>query len=150
MTKKGNFMGKQKKKLHKIATEKQIDMLSFIKDKCDVKFKGETSKDVYDFIGEWYPRALKMANIEQAIGQMGVTTYRATKRYHGNDVHGEWEETVNLKDTIAHEIFKGEIMRGRNPVDALCDFQERALPETLLRTEDDYDYDDYDEERDLY
>ena len=69
---------KRKAELKKIASPKQIKILKFIKDECDVKFKG-TSKEVYNFIGKWYPRALKMAEMEKAIGQLGVTVYRARK-----------------------------------------------------------------------
>lgn len=124
---------KRKAELKKIASPKQIKILKFIKDKCDVKFKGHTSKEVYDFIGKWYPRALKMAEMERAIGQLGVTAYRARKTYHGNDIHGEWEELENNRDTIAHEKFKGDIIRGRNPIDALVDFSISSRIENMLR-----------------
>ena len=112
--------------IHKIASQKQINMLAFIEDKCEVKFNGNTAKEVYRFIGEWYPRALKMEKIENAIGPMGVTAYKAKKRYNGNDVHGEWEETKNLKDSIAYEKFKGDIIRGRNAAESLIDFETSA------------------------
>lgn len=96
---------KRKEILNKIASPKQIKMLKFIKDKCDVKFKGKTTKELYDFIGK-----------------IGVTAYRARKTYHGNDIHGEWEELENNRDTVAHEKFKSDIIRGRNATDALIDF----------------------------
>ena len=131
----------KKEKLKKIASNKQIDMIKYIKNVCDVKFSGKTSQDVYNFIGEWYPKAIKMQQIKDSIGEIGVTTYRATKKYHGNDVHGTWEETINLKNTIAHELFKGEIIRGRDPIDALCDFQRRAMLETMFNENYDDDYD---------
>ena len=131
----------KKKELKKIATKKQINMIAFIKEQCDIKFKGKTSKDVYQFIGEWYPKALKMEKVACAIGKIGVMTYQATKTYYGNDVHGTWEETRDLWDTIAHDRFERELVHGRNPVDALCDFQERAIIETICNEQGlRYDY----------
>ena len=123
---------KRKEILNKIASPKQIKMLKFIKDKCDVKFKGKTTKELYDFIGKWYPRALKMAEIEKAIGKIGVTAYRARKTYHGNDIHGEWEELENNRDAVAHEKFKSDIIRGRNATDALIDFCISSRIEKML------------------
>lgn len=115
----------KKKKLKLIATEKQMEMIKYIKDVCDVKFHGETPQDVYKFIGEWYPKAQKMASIQQQIGSMGVQTgcFHFTKRGMEHSVDDDW----TIKDTLAHDILEGEIIRGRNPVDALCDFQERAF-----------------------
>ena len=55
------------------------------------------------------------------------------KTYHGNDIHGEWEELENNRDTIAHEKFKGDIIRGRNPIDALVDFGISSRIENMLR-----------------
>lgn len=122
--------------ISRIATQKQISMIAFIKDKCEVEFAGNTAKEVYDFIGEWYPKALQMARLDNIIGSMGVTAYRARKIYHGNDVHGEWEELQNNRDAIAHEKFKGDVVRRRNPVEALAEFgisvQNEAMTNAAL------------------
>lgn len=130
------------KDLSRIATKKQIQCIHFIKDVCDVKFKGTTSKEVYDFIGKYLPKAQKLQDMEKTIGRLGMSVYSAKKTYHGNDLHGTWEETFDLRDTIAHERFKGEILRGRNSIDALCDFQTRAMIENYLQNaENEYDCD---------
>lgn len=104
-------------------------MLVLIKDECEVQFRGNTAKKVYDFIGGWYPRTLQIAEVEQFIG---ITIYSARKIYDRDDIHGEWEETKNLRDTIAHEKLKGAIIRSRNSVDALIDFEALAQKEKLF------------------
>lgn len=114
--------------LSQIATDKQIRLIQYIKKQCNVTFNGKTKKDVWDYIGEWLPKAKFIESMDREIN---VPTYKATKTYPGNSIHGQWEETINLKDTIAHDIFEGEIIRGRNPAEALMDFQIRASIEAL-------------------
>lgn len=121
--------------LSAIATPKQQRMIKYIENKCEITFVGKTKQDTWNFINEWLPRANFMSSLDAAIG---VQNYRATYTKATNS----WEETPDRRDTIAHEIFKGELLRGKDPAGALMDYDMRSTAEILSRNDVDDDWDD--------
>lgn len=103
----------------RIATRKQQDTVRYIEHLCGVRFKGNTKKEVYDFIGEWLPKAKKLDSLRQQIGATGVQMAEVHFVPRGEEVYApdDW----SLKGGLADELFKGAIMRGQDPIDALCD-----------------------------
>ena len=139
----------KKEKLKLIASAEEIKLLKYIKKHCDVKFKGSTEIDVHNFIHEWLPKAQLLDNChsEYNNSSISIPLYQASKHYYGNDLHGTWDESVNLRDTIAHDEFEGNILRGMDPRIALLNFQENAILEKLSNFSNNEDlYEDNDEE----
>ena len=127
------------KKLKLIATKKQIKQIRKIEDTLDIKFKGKTEEDVSSFIDLHKKEAKDLRN-----GNISIPVYSASY----NRGRKEWIESLNLKDTIAHEKFKGDILRGKNPEEALLRFGQNALIECLSKDSDEDDYCDYDDDYD--
>ena len=135
----------KKKELKQIATKKQREMLKYIEDVCDVKFNGTTAKDVYKFIGEWFPRARKLDYISECIS---VPVVKQTLYSRDNSVYADADD-FSYKKTVAHELLKKDVLHGRNAADALIDFQRRSFIESLSPNydqNDGYDFDNYEDQ----
>lgn len=104
----------------KIATEKQIKIIRKIETTCEIECVAKTKQEVWHFIQKWLP---KMQFIQTLDANLRIPVYSATKKYHGNDVHGVWEENYNNRNEINEEILKGHMLRGdAHPVDAFTEY----------------------------
>lgn len=119
--------------INNIASEKQKRMLAYIEQHCEVTFNGNTKKDVFDFIGEWYPKAQMMAKLDAMVNNYSVPVY---KMHCNADTNWKWEEDYNLpRDGIAHERLKGSIIRGEDSLTALARFKLEASLEEKFQHE---------------
>lgn len=130
-------MTRKPEALKNIASAKQIKAIRFIEKACDMEFLGSTPTDVHNFIKKWLPKARLMNQIGDVIGSTGVQMAEVHFRRRGEEALAP--EDWSFKGGLADAKFKGDIMRGRNPVDALCDLQERVFFERLQQQEADED-----------
>lgn len=76
----------KKKDLKKIASSKEINSLKFIKQECDVKFKGKSHTDLKHFIKEWLPKAIQMKEFHKAINSSETQIAKID-----NDEYGDFD-----------------------------------------------------------
>lgn len=107
-------------------TEKQRKAIAFIENELEIKFRGTTFKEAFKFIGDNLSNAQFCANMDRAIGSIGVTMFSAKHEKGEND-----ETIVDYRDTIAEEKFKGNIIRKAELVDSLIELQEQVFAEFL-------------------
>ncbi len=116
------------KKLREIASEKQIKLIKYIEDMLDIKFKGETQEDVYKWIGNNIEMANKCNYFErQMMALSGINVYSARHNFQT----GAWEEGLNLKNTLAHEKFKGDLIREKVSSESFAKFALDATIEAI-------------------
>lgn len=106
-------------------TEKQKRTIAFIENTLEIKFEGETFDEAFKFIGNNLKNAQFCANMEKQIGLLGVPVYSS---YHSFEKDTD-ETYFDHRDSVAEVTLKGDILRGKKPIDALLDFQENLLIE---------------------
>ena len=107
-------------------TEKQKRAIAFIENELEMKFEGTTFEEAFKFIGDNLSHAQFCANMDRAIGDIGVTMFSARHK------KGEIDEVkVDHRDTIAEIKFKNRLLHGAKPVDALIDLQEAVTAESI-------------------
>lgn len=107
-------------------TEKQKRAIAFIENQLEIKFKGTTFEEAFKFIGDNLSNAQFCANMDKAIGSIGVTMFSAKHK------KGEIDEVItDYKDTLAEDKFKGRILRGTKPIDALMKLQEEIVIDNI-------------------
>lgn len=115
-------------KLETIATQKQINAIRLIEEQLEIKFEGTTRQEVSTFIGKNLKNASFLKSLE---AQMSMPVYSARFSQREN----EGEEYFDKRNEIAHEMFKGAVMRGKNPVEAMTDFAEKSFMEDQMALE---------------
>lgn len=86
-------------------------------------------EDASKFIGKNLKHAQFCRNMDTQIGMLGVPVYSAQH----SRVYGIDEVTLDRRDSIAESMLKHDILRGRNPIDALIDFKTRSELEEIDR-----------------
>lgn len=118
---------KRAKKILEFASKKQVKTIAYIEDTLGNKFKGETQKEVSDFIEKNLHKA-NFINKQKAVtydnldeDQLSVTTTRISSHNDSSDYE------YSISDSLAFLKFKSDIMRGKDARVALMNLKNQSF-----------------------
>ena len=118
---------KRAKKILEFASKKQVKTIAYIEDTLGNKFKGETQKEVSDFIEKNLHKA-NFINKQKAVTsdnldeeQLSVTTTRISSHNDSSDYE------YSISDSLAFQKFKSDIMRGKDARVALMNLKKQSV-----------------------
>ena len=117
---------KRAKKILEFASKKQVKTIAYIEDTLGNKFKGETQKEVSDFIEKNLYKAnfinkqkeVTYDNLDE--DQLSVTTTRISSHNDSSDYE------YSISDSLAFQRFKSDIMRGKDARVALMNLKRQS------------------------
>jgi hypothetical protein len=100
-------------------TDKQARTIKFIEDMLEIKYKGKTDHDAWEFINKNLKYAKKCSFFES---HMSIPVYSA-------ELGTDKEPDLDLKRDLSRELLIRDIQHGKSGSEAMANFAENLLLE---------------------
>lgn len=106
-------------------TDKQHRAIQFIERMLEIKYKGTTNEDAWNFIGRYLKYAQKCQAFESQLLQMGISipVFSSTL--------GEAEPDLDLKRDLSRTLLIRDIQKGKDGLECMTNFAGNLFLENM-------------------